>query len=496
MKAYIEKQLYAKSKDKGRHKSNNAVNESKSKSKDKHKSNNIANKNKCKGKAKEKKGTEERENGRMKMKGSRNGSRNGRIKESAEEEKTIRKRGYSGNEKNAGNGKYGKSNETEDPNKNQSEEDNFYVIFEPTGIYSNYLKEFCIDNRIKAYIVNPKKTSNFAKVISHRSKTDKIDAKMLYAFNVLINKDELKVPSDDNISNTLSSYLSMYWFVIKMRISVSNYVEMLEYTDIEQSDRMLFSLFEKEVKRYKDIQEKIISKAEKLIKSNGNLKKKYEYLLSIPGIGRASAVALISLFLKYPDTNRAEITALTGLDPTRKESGISVRGKRRISKSGDKMIRKMLYMPTMNAIQHNEVIKSFYERLVNEKHKPKKAALIASMKKLLLIAHSVYKNETPFCNNFSEKHSVKADKTNPESREEIEQTIREEKAKEGTLKQVRKGTVKTNGKVKSKQTTNNHLIKHTDKKRTEEQRNKGQTKKRKQTEDATKKNEKRIGKTA
>jgi len=300
-----------------------------------------------------------------------------------------------------------KNNGTDNRYKNSINDNryrkDFYIVFEPTGVYSNYLKEFCIRNRIKAYIVNPKRSSNFAKAMGNRSKTDRIDAKMLYAFGALIDEKDMRVPDDDNVSNILSVYLSVYQFLIKTKISISNHIRMLEYTNISSFDESIVSLLKSELKEYDDMQNDIIKKAEEVIKSNTELKKKYENLLTVPGIGKISAISSISLFLRFKDTNRNEITALVGLDPTRKESGTSVRGKRRISKSGDKTIRKMLYMPTMNAINNNELIKTFCSRLVNEKHKPKKLALIASMRKLLLIAHSIYKNGTVFSYDYN-KH--------------------------------------------------------------------------------------------
>jgi transposase len=53
------------------------------------------------------------------------------------------------------------------------------IIFEPTGIYSFYLKEFCAENSIKAYIINPKRSHNFARSLGIRPKNDKIDARTL-----------------------------------------------------------------------------------------------------------------------------------------------------------------------------------------------------------------------------------------------------------------------------------------------------------------------------
>lgn len=66
------------------------------------------------------------------------------------------------------------------------------IIFEPTGIYSFNLKEFCAENSIKAYIVNPKRSHSFARSLGIRSKDDKIDARILYQFHRLIGLPPIK----------------------------------------------------------------------------------------------------------------------------------------------------------------------------------------------------------------------------------------------------------------------------------------------------------------
>jgi transposase len=80
------------------------------------------------------------------------------------------------------------------------------IIFEPTGIYSQYLKEFCAENSIKAYIVNPKRSHNFARSLGIRPKTDKIDARTLYQFHRLIEAKDIQVPEIDQQAKTLASY--------------------------------------------------------------------------------------------------------------------------------------------------------------------------------------------------------------------------------------------------------------------------------------------------
>jgi len=88
-------------------------------------------------------------------------------------------------------------------------------------------------------------------------------------------------------------------------------------------------------------------------------------------------------------------TALVRLDPISKESGTSVKGKVKISKNGNRHIRKMFYLSTLCATKNNHKIAVFYQRLINN-HKPKKVAMIAAVRKLLLVAHAVYEHKTEY----------------------------------------------------------------------------------------------------
>ena len=84
-----------------------------------------------------------------------------------------------------------------------------------------------------------------------------------------------------------------------------------------------------------------------------------------------------------------EITALAGLAPYNRDSGI-MRGKRSIW-GGRASIRAMLYMAALVAVKHNTQIKDFYTRLCNA-GKMKKVALVACMRKLLITMNAMIKN--------------------------------------------------------------------------------------------------------
>jgi transposase len=263
------------------------------------------------------------------------------------------------------------------------------IIFEATGPYSQFLKEFCAHHGIKVWIVNPLKSASFTKALGNRSKTDTIDAKMLYEFHKVIKPEDVMVPRIDAKTEHLSLYLTSYELMIKTRTALSNHLHALTHTP--QTPEELMDMIRKELKTLREAEEKLLIQMEEYIKGDEELKGDYENLLTIKGIGTVSAICLLTLFMTYRDTSRSEITALVGLDPTRTESGTSVRGRRKISKGGKNTTRKILYFPTLNCIQHNRKIRDTYERLVDN-HKPKKLAVIAAMRKLLLIAHAVYKS--------------------------------------------------------------------------------------------------------
>lgn len=262
------------------------------------------------------------------------------------------------------------------------------IIFEPTGIYSLYLKEFCAENSIKAYIVNPKKSHNFTRALGKRSKTDKIDAQILYQFHKHIDPKDIKVPQIDQQAKTLASYLVSYEFALKQRISLSNHLESLR-------DKGLIALMKKDLKRAKMLEDKLFHDIKEYVSKNQDLREDYQRLLTISGVGEKTAIALLTLFKTYQGTNRAQITALAGLDPVRRESGTSVKGKVKISKNGKGIYRKIFYLPTVCATVHNQKIRVFYQRLLAN-HKIKKLAIIASMRKLLLIAHAMYRDKTEY----------------------------------------------------------------------------------------------------
>jgi transposase len=264
-------------------------------------------------------------------------------------------------------------------------------IDKPTGPYSNYLRAFAAEHEVQVYEVNPKKSANVAKVVGNRSKTDVVDAKMLSTFHVLLTEEDFRIPEMDERAEQLGAFIGSYEMIQKTRTMLSNHVQSLE----EKSGvtKKLKDSLEKELGRLGAMEDELEKEMKAYAEDHEETREDLHNLLSMNGVGVISAMSLLYLFRTYPGANRNEITALAGLDPVRRQSGSSLNGGRKISRAGDPLLRKVLSLACMNCIQHNESMKAFYKHLVSDHHKKANVALVACMRKLLLITHHLHRDK-------------------------------------------------------------------------------------------------------
>lgn len=276
----------------------------------------------------------------------------------------------------------------------KKEYENLVFVYEPTGSYSELLKKVCFKKSIKTFAINPKRSHNFAKASGNRNKSDIDDARLLSNAIVLAKDDEIVIPTISPAVEDIKEMMSYYKFVVKQRVMASNHLESIAVKD---GNNYVISSLEDEIKSLKEKENNIIINIKKVIAKDKDLVDGYENIKSIIGIGELGAIVLLHLFLKYPDANKKQIISLVGLDPTRFDSGSSVHKNSKISKAGAKIYRGVLFMGTMTAIRYNPEMELFYNRL-KENGKQTTQAQIAVMRKMIIIAHSLYKN--------NEKYSV------------------------------------------------------------------------------------------
>ena len=253
--------------------------------------------------------------------------------------------------------------------------DKVVFVYEPTGSYSVLLTKFCHEKEIRAFIINPKQSRNYAKALGRRNKNDKVDARVLSSAIAIADEGAVKVPTVNAVAEELKEMMSYYRFTVKARVKAANH---LEAVNSKAGSRFIIRDLEKRIVEYRKQEKAILDRILELITEDADLQRQFDNIKSIVGIGNVAAVALLHLFLRYPNASRSQIVSLAGIDPVQSCSGSSVRSRPKISKAGDKLYRGSLFMSVMVAVRYNPQMRIFYERLKsNGKHTT--AAQIAVM---------------------------------------------------------------------------------------------------------------------
>ena len=171
---------------------------------------------------------------------------------------------------------------------------------------------------------------------------------------------------------------------------------------VKDGSKYMINDLKKSLKVSKNKEIEILTKIKDIINSDEKLLKGYNNIKSLSGIGEVGAIVLLHLFIKYPKANQRQIVSLSGLDPIEKTSGTSVHKKSKISKAGSRVYRGSLFMGVLTAIRYDDNFKLFFERL-KAKGKHTTAVQIAVMKKMIIIAHSLYKNDKKYDSEFYKK---------------------------------------------------------------------------------------------
>ena len=226
-----------------------------------------------------------------------------------------------------------------------------------------------------------------------RSKTDSTDAELLYHYGIERGYNEASELSHDSLSESIQARLACYRVAQKARVAYQGLYEALE--NDPATAKTLLAELTTEIAELKNREERYLAAAQCSVEEDEQTGQQLAVLLSIPGIGPITALTLLALFRKYSGATRSQIVALAGLDPIQFQSGTSVHGKTRISKRGNRELRKRLYQATLSAARYNPTVKALHRRL-KARGKPDKVARVAAARKLLLIAHAIYKSGESF----------------------------------------------------------------------------------------------------
>lgn len=266
------------------------------------------------------------------------------------------------------------------------------LLVEATGIYYLDLALLAAELGIEVSVINPKAGHNFAKALSQRNKTDRLDAVMLLEFLKRMPFTAWQAPDASLLE--LRHYGRYLTQLTDEKAAARNRLHALSSTQVAPAylKADLKGAIASLVKRI----ERIRARAMVLVRADKAILARFEALTSIVGVAEVSALSLLSELLVLPTSLSARACVCqAGLDPRVFESGTSVHKPPRISRHGNKHLRRALFHPALTAGQHDPLAAAFKKRLV-DKGKKKMQANVAIMRKLLTVAWAMVKNPQPY----------------------------------------------------------------------------------------------------
>ena len=255
------------------------------------------------------------------------------------------------------------------------------IVLEATGKFELRVARALAEACLLFNIINPRQSRAFAKATGILAKTDHIDAMMLARFAEVLQPDARPLKTEQ--TEALSDLVTRRRQVVEMITAEKN----RQVTASKRVRRDIQAHIRWLEKRLEDLNDEI----DDLIRKSPLWREKDKLLQSVSGVGPVTASTMLGALPELGTLNRKQIAALVGVAPFNRESGRH-RGKRTIL-GGRGSVRSVLYMGTLAAIQHNPVIRAFYWRLF-EAGKPRKVAITACMRKLLVILNTMLKNGT------------------------------------------------------------------------------------------------------
>lgn len=258
------------------------------------------------------------------------------------------------------------------------------VCLEATGTYSLDVA-LALERapRIEVMVVNPRAAHDFARARLQRAKTDRIDAAGLREFGQRMPWVSWTPPAPSALAlravarriaglSVARTQERNRWHAAKASDALSTLVRHDLEDHVRELDRRMRALRRE---------------AQALIATDPTLATPFRHLVSVRGIGVASAIQLLGELACLPsDMTVRQWVAHAGLDPRPYDSGTSVRRAARISKVGNRHLRRALYMPALVASRHDPHVRAFVTHL-RQRGKTWLQALVAVMRKLL---HAIY----------------------------------------------------------------------------------------------------------
>ena len=255
------------------------------------------------------------------------------------------------------------------------------AVMEATGKHHRGVHRFLHDAGIAAAVVNPLRARLFACSLGALAKTDAADARMLASFGLMAGL--AATPPLAKTIETLREIVRNRDAAIAAKVALENQLAAAAVAGVQRQ-------IQRQIKTAKAAADAIEALAVQAIRADPALSRRFDILVSIPGVGPITACGLLANMPELGSLDAKQAGMLAGLAPVACDSG-QRNGARRIQ-GGRHAVRTGIYMAAHSAARFNPHLKRFYERLLAA-GKAKKLALTAIMRKLVVLANALLKED-------------------------------------------------------------------------------------------------------
>ena len=274
-------------------------------------------------------------------------------------------------------------------------------VMEATGVYHEALAYFLDEQGYELSIILPNKISNYIRTLDIKTVTDKSASEAITRFGLERKLENWKRPKE--LYRKLRQ-LSRERDQVVVEITVVKNQLHAEKSEAFPNAKTLKRIMER-LKMLVKQEKEIKADMQALISEDPEVKRQVKLICTIPGIGILTAITILAETNGFElIRNRRQLASYAGFDIKEKQSGTSVKGKAKISKRGNKYLRKAMHLPALAAIRSDDRAKAIFTRLVS-KHGIKMKAAVAVQRKLLEMSFTIFKTLTPYNKAYLDKLS-------------------------------------------------------------------------------------------
>jgi transposase len=278
-------------------------------------------------------------------------------------------------------------------------DNNSLLVIENTGVYHRLIWHFCSKHNLPLYIGNAAHIKWSLGIT--RGKSDVIDSQRLcnYAFK---EANDLKAtPVLDIVFMQLKDLMTARSKLLSQLKSTQVYIKELKLSNDSNVQKILEKAHKAAIEGLKKSIQQIEAEMKLIINNDSAIKKNYNLLLSVPGIGHFTAIYLLCCTNNFTGKRSAkQLASYAGVVPFESTSGSSIKGKSRVHKMANKDLKKLLHLSALTVIRHYPEFKSYFERKKAE-GKHAMSILNAIRNKIVLRVVAVVNSGEAYVNNYA-----------------------------------------------------------------------------------------------